>query len=113
MPKRRAVPRSPAPPLQPAGLDAATRGVVVGTSGELGAVVRHVRGARQVTLERTAAGLGVSENLLRGLERAARGTSLAAALTVLAGLGLDVVLVPRDPAVALRRPGGVAPVPGG
>lgn len=69
---------------------------------EVGAVVRWTRGVRQLPLEEVAAGTGVSQDLLRGLEKADRNVGLASALEVLAVLGYDVVLVPRDPSLALQ-----------
>lgn len=76
--------------------------MTVNTPEELGALVRWTRGVRQLPLEDVAAGTGVSQDLLRGLEKAERNVRLTAALDVLAALGFDVVLVPRDPALQLR-----------
>jgi transcriptional regulator with XRE-family HTH domain len=76
----------------------------VTTPTELGALVRWLRGVRQLPLENVAAGTGVSQDLLRGLEKADRNVRLSSALDVLAALGLDVVLVPRDPTLNLRDP---------
>ena len=98
----RAVPRPDRPALRPAPHDAATRGVTVTSPEELGAVIRWTRGARQQPLEDVAAATGVGQDLLRGLEKAARNVRLSAALDVLAALGYDLVLVPRDPALRLR-----------
>jgi transcriptional regulator with XRE-family HTH domain len=99
----RAVPRPDRPNLPPAPQDAAARGVVVTSPEELGAVVRWTRGARQQPLEDVAAATGVGQDLLRGLEKAGRNVRLSAALDILAALGYDVVLVPRDPALRLRE----------
>lgn len=77
---------------------------MVATATELGAVVRWVRGERRVPMEDTAARSGVSRDLLRDLERAARGVNLAQALDVFASFGIDVVLVPRDRSLTLRDP---------
>lgn len=52
--------------------------------------------------EAAAARSGVSRDLLRDLERASRGVNLAQVLDVLASLGVDVVLVPRDRSLTLR-----------
>ena len=52
---------------------------MVATATELGAVVRWVRGERRVPMEDAAARSGVSRDLLRDLERAARGVNLAQA----------------------------------
>jgi len=90
--------------LQPAPSDTAARGAVVATAAELGEVVRWVRGERRVPMEDAAARSGVSRDLLRDLERAARGVNLAQVLDVLASFGLDVVLVPRDRSLTLRDP---------
>ena len=94
----------PRPSLHPAPPDSAARGAVVATAAELGAVVRWVRGERRVPLEDAAARSGVSRDLLRDLERASRGVTLARAIEVLASFGVDVVLVPRDRALTLRDP---------
>ena len=77
---------------------------MVATATELGAVVRWVRGERRVPMEDTAARSGVSRDLLRDLERAARGVNLAQALDVFASFGIDVVLVPRDRSLTMRDP---------
>ncbi|MBL0939309.1 MAG: helix-turn-helix domain-containing protein [Gemmatimonadaceae bacterium] len=100
------------PSLHPAPADTPARGAIVATAEELGQVVRWVRGERRVPMEDAAARSGVSRDLLRDLERAARGVNLAQTLDVLASFGIDVVLVPRDNALTLRDPsdlpGGVA-----
>lgn len=100
----RSVSPVPRPSLQPALSDTAARGAVVATAAELGEVVRWVRGERRVPMEDAAARSGVSRDLLRDLERAARGVNLAQVLDVLASFGLDVVLVPRDRSLSLRDP---------
>lgn len=69
---------------------------------DLSAVLDYVRGVRRTPQDVAAAQLGISTNTLRGLERGAGGVRLETALDVLARLGLDVVLVPRDPALSLR-----------
>lgn len=94
----------PRPLLYPALSDSATRGAVVATAAELGAVVRWVRGERRVPREHAAARSGVSRDLLRDLERAARGVNLTQTLDVLASFGIDVVLVPRDRSLSLQNP---------
>jgi len=82
---------------------AVARGVRVVTPDEVGSVVRVVR-ARALGLQREAAlKLGVSRGMLSDLEQGLGGTQLNLALRVLADLGLDVVLVPRDPALSLRE----------
>lgn len=48
--------------------------------------------------------LGVTHRLLAELERGERGVRLDKALDLLAGMGFDVVLVPRDPSVSLQVP---------
>ncbi len=106
----RAVPRPPRPTLASAPHDAAVRGVLVATPAELGHVIRWVRGERQVTLLQAAAGLGVSPNVLRGLEHADRDVGVSTALEILMGLGLDVVLVPRNPDLRLKAPPVARPV---
>ena len=94
----------PRPVLHPAAFDTETRGAIVATPAEIGAVVRWVRGERRVTMEHAAARSGVSRDLLRDLERSARGVNLPQALDVLASFGIDVVLVPRDRSLTLRDP---------
>lgn len=89
--------------LDPPPTDAAVaRGARVVTPEEVGTVVRFAR-ARALGRQRDAAlRLGVSRGMLSGFEQGLGGTQLDLALRVLADLGLDVVLVPRDPAVSLR-----------
>lgn len=99
----RAVPKPERPDLPPAPADAARRGVRIFDPAELGSVVRWTRGRRQLTQEEAADRLGVSADLLRALELGEGGTRLRVALDVLASLGYDLVLVPRDPAVSLRE----------
>jgi transcriptional regulator with XRE-family HTH domain len=62
--------------------------------------------ARTLGHQREAADrLGVSRGMLSDLEQGRGGTHLQLALRVLADLGLDVVLVPRDARVSLRAKG--------
>jgi hypothetical protein len=82
--------------------DAAARGVRVLTPKDVGNVVRVAREralGRQVDATRR---LGVSRSMLGGLERGEGGSQLDLTLRVLSDLGLDVVLVPRDPAHSVR-----------
>jgi transcriptional regulator with XRE-family HTH domain len=72
-------------------------------AAEVGAVLKWTRGVRQLPQAEAAASLGVSPELLRGLERGDRGVRLQTALEVLARMGYDVVLVPRDSSLALRE----------
>lgn len=103
----RAVPRPLRPDLVPPRPDTITHGVRVFDAGDIGRVLRWTRGVRQLRQAEAAASLGVSADLLRGLEHGDRGVRLQNALDVLARLGFDVVLVPRDPDLALRE----APAP--
>jgi hypothetical protein len=100
----RTVARVARPALDPPRLDVTARGGGVTTPDDVGAVLRWVRGERHAALEDAAARSGVSRNLFRDMERATGAVSLGRALVVLASLGLDVVLVPRDPALSLRDP---------
>lgn len=85
----------------PPSADAVERGVRVVTPEEVGTVVRFAR-ARALGLQRDAAPrLGVSRGMLSDFEQGSGGTQLNLALRVLADLGLDVVLVPRDPTLSL------------
>lgn len=99
------MPRSKAPDLTQlsrAPADAGSRGIRVLSPKDVGDVVRV---ARERTLGRQVDAthrLGVSLSLLGGLERGEGGTQLDHTLRILTDLGLDVVLVPRDPANALR-----------
>lgn len=72
------------------------------TASEVGEVLRWMRGVQGVPQEEAAASLGVSPELLRGLERGDRGVRFHTALEILARFGFDVVLVPRDSSLRLR-----------
>jgi transcriptional regulator with XRE-family HTH domain len=100
MPRRvskTAIPHLPAPPS-----DTAARGGRVVSPAELGTVLRWIRGLKGMPQTEAAASLGVSPELLRGLEKGDRGVHLGTALELLARLGLDVVLIPRDRALSLH-----------
>ncbi|WP_411281597.1 helix-turn-helix domain-containing protein [Gemmatimonas sp.] len=90
------------PTLMRPRADTAVRGGRVVDAVELGQVLRWMRGTKGVRQLEAAASLGVSPELLRGLERGDRGVHLGTALDVIARLGLDLVLVPRDPTMDLR-----------
>jgi hypothetical protein len=92
----------PLPPLDPAPHDAAARGAVVLTLSEVGRVARWWRTRQRRPLGDAAGMLGVTRRLLAELERGERGVHLDKALNLLAGMGFDVVLVPRDPSVSLQ-----------
>lgn len=92
--------------LAPAPRDTAVRGVRVLTPKDVGDVVRVTREralGRQVDATRR---LGVSLSMLGGLERGEGGSQLDLTLRVLTDLGLDVVLVPRDPLQSVRGDDG-------
>ncbi|HUX32960.1 MAG TPA: hypothetical protein VMV51_03740 [Gemmatimonadaceae bacterium] len=97
--------------------DASRRGVRVMTAQELGEVVRFARLQRFGRREDATAQLGVSPRMLGALERGNAGARVEAVLHLLTDLGLDVVLVPRDPHRSLRDPApraaptGAAPQP--
>src|SRR5438105_15835211 len=100
----RTVPRLERPPLAPPRPDTPARGARVVEAADVGRVVAWTRGVRRLRQVDAAGALGVSPELLRGLERGDRGVRFGTVLDVLAGLGYDVVLVPRDPAVSLQDP---------
>lgn len=82
--------------------DAAKRGVRVLTPKDVGDVVRVARAralGRQVDATRR---LGVSRSMLGGLERGEGGSQLDLTLQILTDLGLDVVLIPRDPTFSFQ-----------
>lgn len=82
--------------------DSNRRGVRVVTPTELGDVIRMVRAQRLGRQAESAARLGLSLGVLGALERGDRGVRMDTVLRVLADLGLDVVLVPRDANEGLR-----------
>ncbi len=84
--------------------DSAARGGVVFTLEDVGRVVRWWRTHRRRPLGDAAGMLGVTRRLLAELERGERGVRLDKALNLLAGMGFDVVLVPRDPTRSLQPP---------
>ncbi len=98
---RTVVPES-LPRLDPPPHDAAARGAVLLTLKELGQTVRWWRTRQRRPLRDAAGMLGVTQRLLAELERGERGVRLDKALDLLAGMGFDVVLVPRDPSVSLQ-----------
>ena len=82
--------------------DAERRGVCVSSPQDVGDVVRLTRAlmfGRQVD---AAKRLGVSVGMLGGIERGEGGSQLNLTLGVLADLGFDVVLVPRDPSRSVQ-----------
>lgn len=100
------MPRTRAPDLTkldpPPAAESVARGARVVTPEEVGTVVRAMR-ARMLGHQKEAADrLGVSRGMLSDFEQGHGGTQLQLALRVLADLGLDVVLVPRDARVSLR-----------
>ena len=85
--------------------DSGARGVRVVTLGDVGEVVRAER-ERQLGRQAEAADrLGLGLGVLGALERGDRGVRMDGVLRVLADLGLDVVLVPRDRDRSLRETG--------
>ena len=103
MPRR--VSKTAVPDLAAAKPDTTTRGGRVVTPAELGQVLRWMRGLRGARQTAVAASLGVSPELLRGLEKGDRGVHLDTAMEVMARLGLDLVVVPRDPTLSLQISG--------
>ncbi|MCE2901859.1 MAG: helix-turn-helix domain-containing protein [Gemmatimonas sp.] len=100
MPRTVSKPQTPDLPPPPPGTHA--RGAAVYSADELGQVVRYLRQLRGKRQRDTAGQLGVSTAVLHRLESGTEGVRLQNALEILAGLGLDVVLVPRDPRISLR-----------
>jgi HTH-type transcriptional regulator/antitoxin HipB len=96
----------PLPLLDPPPHDVAARGAVVHSLDEMGRVARWWRTQRGQPLGDAAGMLGVTRRLLAELERGERGVRLNKALDLLAGMGFDVVLVPRDPLRSLQPSSG-------
>lgn len=92
----RAVPRPDFPVLE----QTVAQGVRVHDAKDVGALLKWTRGVRQLRQARAAEAMGVSNALLRGVEVGNRGVHFDTALSLLARLGYDVVLVPRDPKLA-------------
>jgi HTH-type transcriptional regulator/antitoxin HipB len=88
--------------LQPPPADTGARGVRVVTLSDLGDVVRSERALRLGRQAETAERLGLGLGTLAALERGDRGVRMDTVLRVLADLGLDVVVVPRDRDRSLR-----------
>lgn len=88
--------------LESAPADATARGVRVLSAQDVGQVVRVARMRKLGRQLDATTRLGVSRSMLGGLERGEGGTQLDLTLRVLADLGFDVVLVPRDPANSVR-----------
>lgn len=99
-----AVVPDPVPVLDPPPHDAATRGAVVLTLSQMGSVARWWRTRNRRSAKEAAGMLGVTHRLLRELEKGQRGVRLDKALDLFAGMGFDVVLVPRDPSLSLQAP---------
>ena len=88
--------------------DTASRGLCVLNPKDVGDVVRLARTWELGRQAEAAERLGVSLAMLSDLERGAGGSQLNLTLGVLADLGFDVVLVPRDPSRSLQQTlGGV------
>lgn len=99
------MPRRKAPSLEhlrhPA-LDTALRGLCVTTPEDLGDIVRVARQRHMGRQKDAAPRFGVSVDALGALERGEGGTNLEAAMAILADLGFDIVLVPRDETYSLQ-----------
>lgn len=83
--------------------DTARRGLCVVSPTDVGDVVRLSRGQHLGRQDAAARRLGVSLTMLGDLERGTGGSQLNLTLGVLADLGFDVVLVPRDPERSLQE----------
>lgn len=93
----RSVSRPAVPELERPSSRTTSQGVVVHRMEEVGQMLRWSRGMRQLRQRAAAESAGVSTTLLQGFERGDRGVHFDTALHILARLGYDVVLVPRDP----------------
>lgn len=102
MPRR--VSKTAVPELDPPLPDTTSRGGRVVTPTELGQVLRWMRGVRRIPQTQAAGSLGVSPELLRGLEKGDRGVHMGTAMDILARFGFDLILVRRDPELSLRPP---------
>lgn len=99
------MPRTKTPDLTDfdrAPTETAQRAVRVLNADELGAVLRVARLKRFGVRGDAARQLGVSAKTLGALERGEAGPKFETLLRLLTDLGLDLVLVPRDPAWSLR-----------
>jgi len=72
------------------------------TAGALGPVVRQRRRAQQLRIDDAAALLGVSVDLMSRLENGQGSVRLDKALAVLDGLGLALLVVPKEQLRAQR-----------
>lgn len=68
---------------------------------ELGAAVRNARAQAQLRIDDAAAFVGVSADMLSRLENG-KPVTTDRLLKVLAGLGLELLVVPRNQALKLR-----------
>lgn len=68
---------------------------------KLGRVVKSFRKAQKLTQEQLAAQSGVGSRFLRELESGKPGCHIGKVLTVLAMLGLEVRVVPRDGGIGI------------
>ena len=100
MPRR--VSKPTAPDLPPPLPHTVERGVRVYSQQDIGEVVQYLRQLRGKRQRDAAGQMGVSTTLLQRLENGTAGVRLQSALDALAGLGLDIVLVPRDRQLSLQ-----------
>lgn len=70
--------------------------VLLDTAGALGSVVRERRKSQSLRIDDAAALMGVSVDLMSRLENGQGSVRLDKALTVLDGLGLTVMVLPKD-----------------
>ncbi len=76
--------------------EAASGAVLLTSASSLGPVVRQRRKSQALRIDDAAALMGVSADLMSRLENGQGSVRLDKALTVLDGLGLTMVVVPKE-----------------
>jgi transcriptional regulator with XRE-family HTH domain len=75
---------------------------LIRTTAEIGAIVRKQRRKQSVRIDDAAALVGVSVDLFSRLENGKGGVRLDKLLTVLDGMGLSMVVAPKDAPIFLQ-----------